>query len=477
MATSTVKKIGFLGLTSMVFGSIVGGGIFDIPQNMAAQSALGPVLIAWLITAIGMFALAWTFKILSDERPDLAIGIFAYARQGFGRYIGFNSAWGYWLACIAGNVAFAIMVNDSLGHYFPIFLKHSWPTFVLGLAFIWFYNFLVLAGIKQAAAINTITVIIKFIALIGIILAMIVVMHIDWFHVDFWGKQLHLGPIWEQIKAPMLVTLWCFIGIEGAVVISNHAQNPKQIGPATVVGFLIALGLYVVLSILPYGVMAQPQLAKLTDPSTGYILQTLVGNWFVDFVTISVLISVGGAWVAWTILMAQLPFAAAKGGTLPKVFSTENGKGVPAGSLWISSIVMSIFMGVALLAKNVYLASINITSVIILPCYLLSAMYLWQQAQQKKLYVNNAKQRRIALFTGILATFYCFWLLYSANLAYLLAATPIYAVGIIPFWMAGHEEGKKFKEIFTKVDAILALIMIGLAILSIYLLYAGIIVL
>lgn len=474
---SASKKIGLVGLTAMVFGSMIGGGIFNIPQNMAAQSALGPVLIAWGITAIGMLGLAFVFKILADERPDLNIGIYSYAKEGFGRYVGFNSAWGYWLASVAGNVAFAIMLNDSLGHYFPIFLKHGIPTALLGLALIWMYNFLVLGGIKQASFVNTITVVIKFIALLVIIVMMVLAMHIDWLTIDFWGQQQHLGSIAGQVKAPMLVTLWCFIGIEGAVVISNKAQKPSQVGIATVLGFLVAFILYVVISVLPYAIEQQPELAKLLDPSAGYILSGFTGGWFVDFVTISVLISVGGAWLAWTVLMAQLPYAAAVDGNFPKQFTKENDKDVPNVSLWVSSIAMSIFMVLAITAKDVYMASINITSVIILPSYLLSAMFLWKSSHDKSIFAQDNQKRRKALFIGILATLYCCWLVYSAGLSYLLVATILYAIGIIPFYIAGKQQGLSLEKIFPTRDAMFAIMMVALAILAIVLLAMGEIVL
>lgn len=474
---SASKKIGLLGLTAMVFGSMIGGGIFNIPQNMAAQSALGPVLIAWGITAVGMLGLAFVFKILSDQRPDLSIGIYSYAKAGFGRYVGFNSAWGYWLAAVAGNVAFAIMLNDSLGHYFPIFLKHGIPTAILGLVLIWIYNFLVLGGIKQASFVNTITVVIKFAALLVIIVMMALAMHIDWLAIDFWGQQQHLGSITEQVKAPMLVTLWCFIGIEGAVVISNKAEKPSQVGLATVMGFLVAFVLYVIISVLPYAIEQQPELAKLTDPSAGYVLTNSVGGWFADFVTISVLISVGGAWLAWTVLMAQLPYAAATDGTFPKQFTKENDQEVPNVSLWVSSIAMSIFMVLAITAKDVYMASINITSVIILPSYLLSAMFLWKSSHDKTIFVKDNQKRRKALLIGILATVYCCWLVYSAGLSYLLVATILYAIGIIPFYLAGKQQGLSLEKIFPTKDAMLAIAMVLLALLAIVLLAMGEIVL
>lgn len=470
MTKTKSHKIGLFGLIAMVVGAMIGGGIFDIPQNMAASSSLGAVLIAWILTGIGMFGLAFTFKILAEERPDLNIGIYSYARAGFGKYVGFNSAWGYWIEAITGNVAYAVMLNDSFGRYFPVLLKHQWPTVIFGIVLIWIYNFLVLNGVKEASFLTNITVIIKFISLGIILICMLIFFRFPTFFWGFWGQGLHLGNFVSQIKAPMLVTLWCFIGIEGAVVISNHAKNPKDVGKATVMGYLISLIAYVLISIVAYGIYHQPTLSKLTDPSTAYLMKNLLGPWFIDFVTISVIISVGGSWVAWTVMMAQLPYAAAKGHVLPKFFAHENKKKVPSVSLYISSILMSLFMILVVTANNVYLACIDITGVIILPCYLLSSMYLWKIAQKREIFANDSRKRNKSLFIGILSTIYCLWLLYAAGLNYLLISTIIYAVGIIFYYFARKEYDKKGTPLFNKWELALAIIICILAVVSVYLL-------
>ncbi|WP_406629894.1 basic amino acid/polyamine antiporter [Ornithobacterium rhinotracheale] len=466
------KKIGLIGLIAMVIGSMIGGGIFNITQNMAQNSALGPVIIAWIITAVGMLALAFTFKFLSDQRPDLSNGIYSYAREGFGNYVGFNSAWGYWIASATGNVAFAVMLNDAVGRFYPVLLNHGWQTVVFGTVLIWFYNFLVLRGVKQAASINTITVVAKFITILVIIIAMIVFFNIKTFDFDIWGKSFDLGSIGAQVKAPMLVTLWCFIGIEGAVVISGRAKKPSQVGIATIIGFVVALLLYVILSVLAYGIMHQPELAKLTDPSTGYVLQQAAGGWFVDFVNIAVIISVGGAWVAWTILVAEVPYTAALDKNLPKIFARENDKQVPSAALYISSVVMTIFMILVVTAKNVYDAAIDITGVIILPSYLFSSMFLWKSAQNKTVFKDNSKRRNLGLFVGICSTIYCLWLLYAGGLDYLLITSVIYAIGIIFFWYARKEQ-KLNEPIFKSYEKWLAIILVILAIISIILIIMG----
>ena len=470
MTQSKSRKIGLFGLIAMVVGAMIGGGIFDIPQNMAASSSLGAVIIAWILTGIGMMGLAYTFKILAEQRPDLNIGIYSYARAGFGRYVGFNSAWGYWIEAITGNVAYAVMLNDSFGRYFPVLLKHQWPTVIFGIVLIWIYNFLVLNGVKEATFVNNITVVIKFISIAIILICMIIFFRFPTFFWGFWGQGLHLGNFMSQVKAPMLVTLWCFIGIEGAVVISNHAKKKSDVGKATVIGYLTSLIAYVLVSIIAYGIYHQPHLSTLTDPSTAYLLKNLLGPWFIDFVTISVIISVGGSWIAWTVMMAQLPYAAAKGNVLPSFFARENKKKVPSVSLYISSVLMSLFMLLVVTANNVYLAAIDITGVLILPCYLLSSMYLWKIAQKKEIFNNDSAKRHKSLFIGILSTVYCLWLLYAAGLNYLLISTIIYAVGIIFFWIARKENPDGDKHIFTKWEAVLAITLCILAVISIYLL-------
>src|SRR5690625_1318379 len=144
---------------------MLGGGVFSLPQNTAASSALGPVLIAWLIAGIGMYFVANTFRMLSDMRPDLQAGVYMYGQEGFGRFIGFIVAWGYWLMSCFGNVAFAVILMDSFDIFFPgVFTDgNNITSIICGSLLIWGYNFLVLSGEKTAGAINIIGTIAKLI--------------------------------------------------------------------------------------------------------------------------------------------------------------------------------------------------------------------------------------------------------------------------------------------------------------------------
>ena len=126
------KRLGLGTLTAIVFGMMVGSGLYNIPQNLAVGAGPVGVGIAWLVTAVGMLLLVATFKILADRQPELDAGIYQYAQKGFGDFTGFNIAWGYWLCTAFANVAYAVMLNDSFGAFIPSLLEHGWQTLLFG---------------------------------------------------------------------------------------------------------------------------------------------------------------------------------------------------------------------------------------------------------------------------------------------------------------------------------------------------------
>lgn len=108
------KKLGLSALTALVLSSMLGAGVFSLPQNMAAVASPSALLIGWAITGVGILFLAFAMLLLTRIRPDLDGGIFTYAREGFGELIGFCSAWGYWLCAVIANVSYLVIVFSAL---------------------------------------------------------------------------------------------------------------------------------------------------------------------------------------------------------------------------------------------------------------------------------------------------------------------------------------------------------------------------
>ncbi|MBQ7413676.1 MAG: amino acid permease [Alphaproteobacteria bacterium] len=464
-------RLGVFGLAGIVISSMIGGGIFSLPQNMAQSASVGAVILAWVVTGFGIYFIANTFRILSDVRPDLTSGIYMYARSGFGRYMGFNIGWSYWLCQIFGNVGYAVITMDALNYFFPgVFTGgNNLYSVIGGSILIWFFNCLVLRGVKQATLINLIVTIAKIVPLILFIIIMAFAFHMDKFDLDFWGEAAtdHLGDLGTQIKNTMLVTLWSFIGIEGAVVLSGRAKAQSDVGRATVVGFLGCLAIYVLLSVLPFGFMTRTELAGIANPSTAGVLEAVVGRWGSWLMNIGVIIAILASWLSWTMIVAEMPYAMAKNGTFPRIFAHENKAGSPNVSLWVTSLCMQLAMILVYFANNAWNTMLSITGVMVLPAYLMSCLFLWKICEDHKYPQNSPVGRFGALITGFLGTLYAVWLVYAAGLQYLLMAVVFIAIGIpIYVWACRTEETTE--PLFTCREKLLVGGIVALALIAIY---------
>ncbi|GJM68491.1 hypothetical protein HMSSN036_07070 [Paenibacillus macerans] len=222
------KKLGLFTLTALVVGSMIGGGAFNLASDMAKEAGAGAIIIGWMITGIGMIALGLSFQNLTNKRPDLDGGIFSYAKAGFGNFMGFNSAWGYWVAAWLGNVAYATLLFSALGYFFPIFDGGQNIASIIGASLLlWCVHLLILRGVQSAALINLVTTIAKLVPVFVFIIVGIFAFQIDKFIDGFWGQggTFAWGAVGSQVKSTMLVTLWVFTGVEGAVVLSGRAKN------------------------------------------------------------------------------------------------------------------------------------------------------------------------------------------------------------------------------------------------------------
>src|SRR5215471_18994533 len=172
VSSTTEEKLPLLLLTGMVVGSMVGAGIFNLPGRFATATGPFGALIAWAIAGTGMYMLARVFQALAEKRPDIDSGVFAYAKAGFGDYVGFLSAFGYWIGSCLGNVFYWVLISSTLARFFPAVFGagSSVGAIVVSLAGIWTFHFTILRGIQQAAIINTVVTVAKIVPLLVAVL-------------------------------------------------------------------------------------------------------------------------------------------------------------------------------------------------------------------------------------------------------------------------------------------------------------------
>jgi arginine:ornithine antiporter / lysine permease len=470
----TSNKLTLLPLVALVIGSMIGGGVFNLPSDMSAHASPGAIILGWAITGIGMLMLAFVYQGLAVRKPALNSGPYAYAKAGFGPYIGFQSAWGYWVSAWLGNVSYAVAIFGSLAFFLPVFGKGNNLQSVVGASIaLWLIHLLVMRGVKQAAFVNVVTTIAKIVPLVAFALIAIFAFNYNKFTLDFWGAGTAggsaLGGIVGQVKSTMLVTLWVFIGIEGASVYSSYAAKRSDVGRATVIGFAGALTIYVLVSLLSTGILAQKDLADLAVPSMAGVLESLVGKWGAALISLGLVISVGGAFLSWTMLCAEIPYAAAKDGNFPRWFAVENAAGSPANSLWITNGLVQIFLIITLFASSTYQFLYSIASVAILPPYVFSGAYSLKLALTGETYEGGGARNR-DIGVGALATIYGIWLCYAADAKYLLLATILFAPATVIYVIARREHGERA---FTSIELLIALALTAIALFAVYTLAIG----
>ncbi len=153
---------------------------------------------------------------------------------------------------------------------------------------------------------------------------------------NVWGHSASkasqdLGSIFSQVTSPLSVALWSFIGVEGAVALSGRAKNKRDVGKATLIGFVVSLIICLLVSILPFGVLTQHELSAIPTPSTAGILKIVVGEWGKIMIILGVLISVLTSWLAWTIICAELPMVVRAERHIPETVQQKKCEGFGLG--------------------------------------------------------------------------------------------------------------------------------------------------
>ncbi|WP_274584751.1 basic amino acid/polyamine antiporter [Neisseria leonii] len=462
---SSPSKIGLSALTALVVSSMIGSGIFSLPQNMAAVAGSQALLIGWLITGVGIVFLGLSFACLAKIRPDLDGGIYTYAREGFGDLMGFFSAWGYWLCTTIGIVGYLVVAFEALGTFtdgagFVLFGKgNTAAAFIGASAVVWLVYALVARGIRQAAGVNLAATCVKVFPLLVFIVLAAYFFDSRVFFADWQGAALADdaggGSVMAQVKNTMLITLWVFTGIEGAAVLSKHARSRADVGRATVFGVVLTLLLYVAVTVLAQGVLPRGEIAAMANPSMAGVLSHMMGYAGKVLITGCLIVSVLSSYLSWTLYATEIPHLGAKNGAFPASFLRLNGNGVPHASLLFTTLTVQLCLFLVWQTGNSYEALLMIsTSMILIPYLLVGAFLL-------KLSVRQHLAWRYKL-VGLAATLYALWIVYAAGVEYILLSVLLYLPGVLLFLHARrrHQGAWRFGRGDKAVLSVLAVLAV-----------------
>ena len=450
MTDKSASKLSLFTLSALVVGSMIGAGIFSLPRTFGAATGPFGALIAWLIAGTGMYMLVRVFQALAERKPDLDAGVYSYAKAGFGDYPGFLSAFGYWIGSCIGNVTYWVLIKSTLGAFFPVFGDGNTLTaIVVSSIGLWLFHFMILRGVKQATFINTLVTVAKVIPLLIFVVIMIGAFNADMFSRNFWGgENMPDTGLFDQVRATMLVTVFVFLGIEGASVYSRYARKRSDVGKATLIGFVGVTALMVLVTLLPYAALPRADIAGMRQPSVAAVFEAVVGPWGAVFVSVGLIVSVLGAYLAWTLICAEVMFVAAKSNDMPKLFATENANKVPAAALWLTTSMIQLFVATTYWSQDAFALMLNLTSSMALIPYMLVGGYAVLIARRGETYQLRPGDRTRDLVVAALATAYTLFMIFAGGMKFLLLSAILYAPGTLLYIWARREQGK---ELFTPI--------------------------
>jgi APA family basic amino acid/polyamine antiporter len=430
------RSMGLWMATALVVGNMVGSGIFSLPAVLAGEA--GPAsIVALVFTGIGALLLALVFANLGRAHPRTG-GPYYFARRAFGDFVGFQTAWAYWIAAWVGNAAIAVAFAGYVGVFWGTARTTNWVAALVAVGAIWLFTLVNIVGARETGVAQVLTTLLKFVplAVIGIV---------GLFYVkggNFTPFTVHGGFDWH-VNAAATLALWAFIGLESATVPAEEVKEPeKNVPRATILGTVATTLLYVVALVAIVGILPQAALsgssAPFADAANAMWGGTFLGLTWGKWIALVAIAATLGALNGWIMLTARTSLAAADDGLFPAVLGRVDGKrGTPILGLLVSSVLVS---GLILYGWNQSFAH-RFTDVVLLATWMTLIAYAYAAAAEVVLFVRERELFSWAKLTrdtviAALAFAYSLWAIWGSGEAWLAKGFMLLLFGIPVFvWM------------------------------------------
>lgn len=426
-----VTNEGSLGLPSaaaLVIGSVIGTGVFTMPAVLAGAGTSSLLTLA--VITIGAVLLGALFGQLTKRVPNSNGGLYAYARHEFGDFAGYVVAWCYWVQCWAGNAAIVASWVLYVQSLFGLKNPSSLTSFGIAMVGLWIPAMINLAGVRNVAWFQNVTVALKFLPL-----AIIAV--VGW----FWVKAANFGPfnatsgsLYSGVGIAAGVALFSFIGVEASSIVTAKVRNPRRnVGRAAVYGTAACGVLYLLVTAVVMGLVPHDALVGNGAPFVP-AFQAILGNagWVGKLIAGTAVVSGIGALNGWTLLSAEMPLAAAKDGLFQQAFAKVDRRGTPWFGILVSTGLASALMGWSYSGNTglkvfTYLVALSVVTVAIPYFMSACAQFAFLVSRRRKIQ-GWAFARDLAIAcTGLL---FSLWVTFAAGYQAVYQAIVIVMVGL-----------------------------------------------
>lgn len=418
--------------TALVVGSIIGTGVFTMPAVLAGAGTSSIITLA--VIAVGATLLGVMFGQLTKRVPNVDGGLYAYSRHEFGDFAGYLTAWCYWITAFAGNAAIVaswVLYVESL---FGIDNPSAWVNFGIAMTGLWIPAAINLVGIRQMAWFQNVTTVLKFVPLLFVAI-------VGWFFVksaNFGPFNASGGSLYKGVGIAAGVALFSFIGVECASIAAGRVKNPRRnVGRASVLGTAASGLLYIAVTAAVMGLVPHGKLTGDGAPFVAAFREMFAGaGWAGKAVALVAVISGIGALNGWTLITAEMPFAAAKDGLFLRAFAKVDRNGTPWFGIIVSTIVASLLMAFSYSGKTglkvfTYLVYLSVVTVAIPYFFSACAQLAYLVSRRRTVQGWNLTRDLAIAITGVL---FSLWVTFASGyqavyqaMVLVLAGIPIYA--------------------------------------------------
>ncbi|OPC80661.1 transporter [Embleya scabrispora] len=419
---------GTLGLpqaTALVIGGVVGTGIFLLPATLAKYGTIS--ILAFGLVTVGALAIAAIFGRLGARVPA-AGGPYAYAREAFGEFPGFLNAWSFWITAWAGNAGIAVAWVGYVNYF--LHWDSTPGKIAIALVGLWIPALINLSGVKNMGLFQVVTTVLKFVPLMFVaIVGLFFIDNANFGPFNASGKSF-LGAL--QVSAALVV--FAYSGIEAASVAAAKVKNPRRnIGRASILGTLACAAVYMLSTIAVMGNVPHGELVDSSAPFSDALNNMFGGSVWGGLMAAMAIVSGIGALNGWTMLCAEMPYAAAGDGMFPRPFARVNRAGVPAFGILVATVLTSVVVAVNYLwSEDAFETILLLATVTTVIPYLFSAsaQLFWLVTRERP--VSRAALAK-DLAIAVVGFVFTLWMVYGAgsdavlkSLIMLLLGIPVY---------------------------------------------------
>jgi basic amino acid/polyamine antiporter, APA family len=425
------RALGLTSATGLVIGSIIGTGVFAMPAVLAGAGTSSLLVLG--VIAIGAMLLAVLFGQLTRRIPNSDGGLYAYARHEFGDFAGFLTGWCYWIQAWAGNAAIVaawVLYVDAL---FKINNPSAMTNWGIALVGLWVPAAVNLAGVRQMAWFQNLTVVLKFLPLlfVGVV---------GWFFIssaNFGSFNASGGSLYGAIGIAAGVALFSFIGVEVAAVTAKRVKNPRRnVGLASVIGTGLSALLYLVVTAAIMGLVPHKTLVNDGAPFvTAFQAIFSHGSWAGTLVAAIAVASGIGALNGWTLVTTEVSRAPAADGLFPRPFGWTDRRGTAWFGIVMAALLPSLLMLWRYTASSgltVFTYLVNLAVVTVAIPYLFSACAQLAYLVSRRRRVQGWLLARDLTITAAAAAF-SMWVTFAAGYAAVYQAMVVVLGGLVIF--------------------------------------------